>query len=168
MRNLFFFIFFLFNTINVFGQSNSAYEVQRKKINTLLNNRSAKFGQYDQSLTQRTGIFGLKTKKDMQRSIDILSEIVKTDNTIFRELKILLDYKDLEKNEAQTKGRETEARIKGYMRTITKLQQENDKIKSETLLKETEQRSFPYGGLALILVLLIFIIFLFRKKLTVG
>ena len=54
----------------------SGYEAQRQKVNELLQQRSARFGQFDESLKQRTGIFGLKTKKDMQASIDILKQIV--------------------------------------------------------------------------------------------
>ena len=83
-------IFFLAYSLECSAQQDSsAYQMQRKKINLLLADRSSKFGQYDQSLSSRTGIFGLKTKKDMQRSIDILTEIVRTDNNIFVELKFL-------------------------------------------------------------------------------
>ena len=94
-------------------QDTSAYEVQRKRVNQLLADRSAKFGQYDQSLISRTGIFGLKTKKDIERSTDILTEIVRTDNDIFRELKVLLDYKDFEKTEAQSQAGETQSPAPG-------------------------------------------------------
>ena len=80
----------------------SAYQLQRKKINSLLAERSEKFGHYDQSLTKRTGIFGLKTKKDMQRSIDILTDIVLNDNSVFKELKTLMEYKDYEKSTVET------------------------------------------------------------------
>src|SRR5690606_5888929 len=116
-------------SLNCAGQQDtSAYQVQRKKVNQLLADRSAKFGQYDLSLSSRTGIFGLKTKKDMQRSIDILTQIVLTDNRIFLELKTLLDYKDFEKTEAQGKAEQTEARTLNFMHTINNLQQENDKL----------------------------------------
>src|SRR5690554_3634155 len=60
------------------------YELQRQKVNHLLDQRSARFGHFDESLKKRTGIFGLKTKRDMQASLDILHEIVLTDNEIFR------------------------------------------------------------------------------------
>ena len=55
-----------------------------------LADRTAKFGQYSQSLSMHTGIFGLQTKKDIRRSNDILMDIVKTDDSIYTELKILL------------------------------------------------------------------------------
>ena len=72
----------LFTNALMAQQSNPAYQAQRKKVNGLLQDRKEKFGQYSQSLSMRSGIFGLKTKKDMQRSIDILTEIVETDDTI--------------------------------------------------------------------------------------
>src|SRR4051812_40366214 len=113
------------------AEDTSAYQTQRNKINSLLADRSSKFGQYDESLTKKTGIFGLKTKKDMQSSINILTEIVKTDNDIFRELKTLLDYKDLEKVQAQENATETQSHVGNYMTTINKLQRQNDLLKVE-------------------------------------
>ena len=147
-------------------QDTSAYQVQRKKVNQLLSDRSAKFGQYDQSLTNKTGIFGLKTKKDMQRSIDILTQIVLTDNRIFVELKTLLDYKDLEKTEAQGKFEETKTRTLNFMQTINNLQHQNDKLK-EDLEKSVALSTVMYGILLILLVLGGTVIYLYRtKKLT--
>lgn len=110
----------------------SAYETQRKKINQLLDERSSRFGQYESSLGKRSGIFGLKTKKDMQFSNDILRQIVLTDNDIFSELKILLDFKDFEKQRVETRAVTVEGRIDRYQTTITGLQIENDKLRAET------------------------------------
>ena len=92
-----------------------------------------KFSQYDNSLTKRTGIFGLKTKRDMQVSNDILTQIVLTDNEIFSELKILLDYKDFEKKEVEHRAETVEGRIERFQSTITRLQQENEKLKDENI-----------------------------------
>ncbi|TZF82723.1 hypothetical protein FW774_14610 [Pedobacter sp. BS3] len=158
-------IFFLFSGMFCYGQADtSAYQLQRTKVNRLLDERSMKFGQYDQSLTMHTGIFGLKTKKDMQRSIDILTEIVQTDNHIFRELKILLDYKDLEKTQAATKASDVEGRINAYMQTIAKLQQQNDRLNAQinTLEKQKDIRSVISMVLGLALVALLY--WISRKK----
>lgn len=165
MKKTAFTISLVFILLNSFAQS--AYEAQRKKVNNLLSNRSSKFGQYDESLTKRTGIFGLKTKKDMQRSINILTEIVQTDNEIFKELKILLDYKDLEKTQVQTRATETESRINAYMQTIKKLQQQNDKIKDEFAEVEKEHNKFTNILITIIVVVIsIFLALLATKKLT--
>ncbi len=109
----------------------SGYETQRQKVNTLLQRRSARFGQFDESLKKRTGIFGLKTKKDMQASIDILKQIVLTDNDIFRETKMLLDYKDFEKSQIAQQANEFDGRINGYIKTISKLQREQERLSAE-------------------------------------
>jgi hypothetical protein len=141
----------LFFGINqVFAQSDSsAYEVQRIIINQLLAERSSRFGQYENSLDKRTGIFGLKTKKDMQFSNDILRQIVLTDNDIFSELKILLDYKDLEKEQVKIKAETVEGRIGRYQTTITGLQQENEKLRTET-----EKKNEDYDKQSIYLLLL--------------
>lgn len=161
-------ILFLGYSINcVAQQDSSVYQMQRKKVNQLLADRSSKFGQYDQSLNSRTGIFGLKTKKDMQRSIDVLTEIVKTDNNIFIELKTLLDYKDLEKTEAQDKYQETESSKINFMTTITKLQQQNDKIKADLEKSEAQSAIIFYSLIVFLLILAGTGIYLYRtKKLT--
>jgi len=110
-------------------KDSSAYETQRRKINRLLDERGNRFGQYESSLGKKTGIFGLKTKKDMQFSNDILRQIALTDNDIFSELKVLLDYKDFEKQQVETRAETVEGRIDRYQTTITRLQQENQKLR---------------------------------------
>jgi hypothetical protein len=161
-------IFFLTCALNCIAQQDSsAYQMQRKKINQLLGDRSSKFGQYDQSLSSRTGIFGLKTKKDMQRSIDILTEIVRTDNTIFVELKTLLDYKDLEKTEVEDKYQETASSKINFMTTITKLQQQNEQLRAELEKSEAQNATIIYTVLIFLLILAAAGIYLYRsKKLT--
>ncbi|MGV3764277.1 hypothetical protein [Parapedobacter sp.] len=109
----------------------AGYEAQRQKVNELLQKRSARFGQFDESLKKRTGIFGLKTKKDMQASIDILKQIVFTDNDIFRETKMLLDYKEFEKSQIAQQANEFDGRINGYIKTISKLQREQERLSAE-------------------------------------
>jgi len=126
------FLAVLLTIVKLFAQNDSsAYQTQRVKINKLLDQRSERFGQYENSLGTRSGIFGLKTKRDMQTSNDILRQIVLTDNDIFSELKVLLDYKDLEKSEVLTRAETVEGRIEKYQSTITRLQQENQKLLTE-------------------------------------
>ena len=134
------------------GNDTSSYEAQRQKVNELLQQRSARFGQFDESLKKRTGIFGLKTKKDMQASIDILKQIVLTDNDIFRETKMLLDYKDFEKSQIALQANEFDGRINGYIKTISKLQREHERLTSEIERLERINRRhrglFVLAGLA--------------------
>ncbi|MFC7523943.1 hypothetical protein ACFQRK_08330 [Parapedobacter sp. GCM10030251] len=154
-----------------FGQAGSdttGYELQRQKVNKLLAERSQRFGQFNESLQKRTGIFGLKTKKDMQASIDILKQIVLTDNDIFQETKALLDYKDFEKSQIAERASEFDGRINGYIRTISKLQREHEKMVAE--INTLEKTNQFYGGLAILFGLTVLAIGVFfiikRQKLT--
>ena len=108
----------------------SAYMMQRFKINNLLAERSAKFGQYELSLNSRTGIFGMQTKNDIKNSNEILRGVILSDNNIFRELKILMNYKDQEVSQVQSNAQATNKRIEGYMLAIKKLQDKNDELKN--------------------------------------
>ncbi len=150
MRYLVVILLFLFADETLLAQADtSAYNTQRNKINKLLSERSERFGQYDNSLTRRSGIFGLKTKRDMQASNDILTRIVLTDNQIFTELKILLDYKDFEKKEVESRAETVEGRVDRFQSTITRFQQQNDMLKSE--VEELKKRN---GKLVFVVILL--------------
>src|SRR6201996_137242 len=115
---------FIFFITDVFAQVNTdsaAYQLQRKKINGMLEMRRQKFGEYDQSLSMHTGIFGFQTKKDIKRSNDILMDIVKTDDDIFVQTKISLEYRTFQKTQVQTRSVETDDANLGLMNTINKL-----------------------------------------------
>lgn len=152
-------LIFLSIHFQLFGQGDtSAYNTQRDKINQLLDERSARFSQYDNSLTKRTGIFGLKTKKDMQASNDILTEIVLADNSIFSELQVLLKYKDYEKEEVEHRAETVEGRVERFQSTITRLQQENDKLKIQLLDQSSRRKrmliylSFSIIALSIVII----------------
>jgi len=158
------FSFFLVNAFAQVGTDSAAYQAQRKKINSMLAVRKQKFGQYDQSLSEHTGIFGLQTKKDIRHSNDILMDIVKTDNDIFVQTKILLDYRTFQQNQAQSHAVEVDSNATGYMATINKLRTENDKLKQTTETAEEKQSKASKTATAIIFALLFIIILLLRAK----
>jgi hypothetical protein len=133
------------------AQDTTAYEIQRTKINGLLAERSAKFGQYDESLKARTGIFGFQTKRDVKNSNDILRQIALTDNNIFKELKILLDYKDLQVEQAITSSSNTNESILNYRKTIKDLQAQNQ------ILEHQIKDAKTANNIAYVLAILFFI-----------
>ncbi|MDR2272791.1 MAG: hypothetical protein LBF27_17915 [Sphingobacterium sp.] len=134
----------------------SAFEVQRKRVNSLLDARQQKFGSYDTSLTQKTGLFGLfKSKGDMQKSIDILKDVVITDNNIFLETQQLLKIKDFEKDKFRQMASEYDQQITAYMGTINKLQNENERLRTQ--LDKTTGNGLA-GNLWLYLALLVIIV----------
>jgi hypothetical protein len=147
----------------VFAQSNTdslAYQLQRKKINGMLAQRAQKFGKYDQSLSMHTGIFGLQTKKDIRRSNEILMDIVKTDNAIYRQLKILLEYRTFQQTQVQSHSKEAEKSNLGFMYTISKLQQQNDKLKAQAQKQQNDLESIRRAYVSVIVVLLAAILYL--------
>ncbi len=165
MKQLTLILFLFLVSLTAWAQSDtSAYNTQRIKINQLLEERSARFGQYDSSLSKRTGIFGLKTKRDMQASNDILTQIVLNDNNIFSELKILLDYKDFEKKEVEHRAETVEGRIERFQATITRLQQETDKLKAESEKQAVHANTLVIYLACSILALIVAVIYALRLK----
>ena len=140
----------------------SAYQLQRLKVNALLSQRSNRFGQYDQSLDNRTGIFGMQTKGDIKKSNEILRQIVLNDNNIFKELKVLLDYKDQEVKRVKLEASSSNSRIQNYMLTIKKLQDENERLKNQNGPFETKGAIY-YLSLVLLFVFAGLSIFYYRK-----
>lgn len=146
-----------------FQSDTSAYQIQRLKINGLLSERSTRFGQYDQSLDARTGIFGFQTKRDIKNSNEILRQIVLNDNNIFRELKILMDYKDQEVKNVIINANSTNERIEGYMMSIKKLQDQNQNLRKEALSIEKGKRFYHYVIIFLSLALVGSVLFFLKK-----
>jgi hypothetical protein len=146
------------------GPDSLAYQLQRAKINHMLDLRRIKFSEYDQSLTRRTGIFGLQTKKDIRKSNEILMEIVKTDDDIFRELKVLLDYRVFQQQQVQSKSTQTENVNLGYMTTINKLRQQIDQLKQEAQKEKEHQESQMRIFILVAVLMLGSILYLLMKK----
>jgi hypothetical protein len=142
-----------------------AYELQRKKINDMLDQRRIKFGQYDESLKKHTGIFGLQTKKDIRRSNDILMDITRTDEAIFEQIKILLNYRTFQQQQAQVKTAQTQDYALGYMTTINRLRDQIDKMKQDQL---TEKKQYENTQRLLIIIVVLMLasilLLLFRKR----
>jgi hypothetical protein len=153
--------------ISVRAQANSdslAYQAQRKKINSMLDQRKQKFGQYSESLSMHTGIFGLQTKKDIRRSNDILMDIVKTDEDIFVQTKILLEYRTFQQTQVQTRSVETDDANLGLMNTINKLRAQNEKLKKDAEAEAEQQQKTSQTALAIIAGLIIIVLLLLRAK----
>ena len=168
MKKLIGLCFLCLSCFSVYAQkSNSdslAYQLQRAKINQMLEVRRQKFGQYDQSLAKHTGIFGLQTKKDIRRSNDILMDIVKTDDDIFRELKILMDYRVFQQQQAQTHSTESENVTLAYMNTINRLRQQIDQLKLETQKEKEHQGKLLRIFIIIAVLMFASILYLLSRK----
>jgi hypothetical protein len=142
-----------------------AYQLQRKKINAMLDDRHQKFGQYSESLKKHTGIFGLQTKKDIRRSNDILMDITKTDESIFEQIKILLNYRTYQQQQVQAKSERVQDNSLGYMTTINRLRDQADKMKLDAQAAQKAQESTTrLHFIVFALMLGSILILLFRKR----
>lgn len=164
---------FVFLSLFSYAQPNPdsiAYNLQRKKINMMLADRTRKFGQYRQSLSEHTGIFGLQTKKDIRHSNDILMDIDRTDDDIYAQVKILLQMTVFQKQQIQDKTKETQERSietekynLTFMNTINRLRDQNQQLKTQAEAAERrEQRWIVCFVLAIVLMGVS--IFLSRQK----
>lgn len=153
-------------TANAFAQHNTdslTYQLQRKKINGMLDMRRQKFGEYDQSLTQHTGIFGIQTKKDIRNSNDILMQIVKTDDSVFQQLKILLDYRVSQQKQVEVHAVQSDSSNIGFMGEINKLRVENEKLKHDAELAEQDRQKKTQTAMFIIIGLFVVILLLLRR-----
>ncbi|MDO3643105.1 hypothetical protein [Mucilaginibacter sp. L3T2-6] len=173
MKRLIVFIITTGLTFNVSAQFKSdsiAYQQQRKKINAMLAERTKKFGLYDESLSKHTGIFGFQTKKDIRRSNDILMDIVKTDNNIYKELKILLEFRTFQQKQVQTKSKEAESSNLGYMTTINTLRAQMDALRrradKEEMEHEKTRNTLMLVIIGICVVIIGWMLFRPRKRLT--
>jgi hypothetical protein len=148
-----------------------AYQLQRKKINSMLDERRQKFGQYDESLAKHSGIFGLQTKKDIRRSNDILMDIAKTDENIFKQIKILLNYRTYELNystfqqqQVKSKSTELETNSLGYMNTINRLREQVDKLKNDAITANQQLEKTQRNHVIIFVLMLGSILYLLLRK----
>lgn len=154
-----------FTLANLFAQTQAdadsiAYQNQRKKINQMLADRKLKFGQYSQSLSQHTGIFGFQTKDDIRRSSSILMDIAKTDDNIFKELKILFEYSAFQQRQIQDHSKEAETISQNYAAALNKLKLRNAQLKAELQGKST----FTSVYITIIVLMLASILYLLYQK----
>jgi hypothetical protein len=167
MKNLFALIVFSFLSAVAFAQANSdslAYQLQRNKINTMLAERTQKFGKYDESLKMHTGIFGFQSKNDIRRSNDILMDIVKTDDSIYTQLKILLDYRAFQQTQVVNHSKETEENTIGFMATINKLRQQAGQLKADAKTQQAQHEKTKNQFIIVIMLLFALILYLISRS----
>ena len=88
---------FFFQEMQVAASEADSSNYYKTELQNLLKLRKEKFDSYSQSLEQRSGIFGNKTKRDIKESNQVLIDIVRTDNQMIRVLNRVLDYRTFEK-----------------------------------------------------------------------
>lgn len=108
------------------------YQKQREKVNSLLEQRSQKLSYHKQASHEKSGLLGLfKSKKDREKTIHILEEVLLMDNQILLETKTLIDLKESEHQQLDGLSEEYEVQANAYRNTISKLQEQNSRLKED-------------------------------------
>ena len=87
----------------------------RMNLQNLLAERAKNFSTYTSSIQKRSGIFGNKTKHDIEKSNEVLIDIVTFDNNIMDALNRALSYKTFEKTTDDYSARDCELKLKKSM-----------------------------------------------------
>ncbi|MCX6273888.1 MAG: hypothetical protein NTV09_01605 [Bacteroidetes bacterium] len=105
-------LLFCFFLTPVFGQMQME---DRMNLQNLLTERAKNFSVYTSSIQKRSGIFGNKTKRDIEKSKEVLIDIVTLDNNIMDALNRALSYKTFEKTADDYSARDCELKLKKSM-----------------------------------------------------
>lgn len=112
---------------------------ERERLQELLQERRDKFESYIESMQKRSGIFGGKTKKDIEASNKVLMEIVETDNRIMGVLNRAINYKTHEKVNMNYDKRDFDEQLKNlravnesFSKKVESLSAENEKLRSRS------------------------------------
>ena len=103
----------------------------------------------------------------MQKSIDILRALVLNDNNIFIETRKLLDLKDAQTERYQQLASQYDNQVSAYMKTITKLQDENEKLREELNSEQkddTSNTTLLYFAILAVVVLSILLFSQYKKR----
>ncbi len=117
----------------------------RMNLETLLTARAKNFSAYTTSIQQHSGIFGNKTKRDLEKSNEVLIRIVTLDNNIMDELKRTLDYKTFEKTTGSYNSHDCELRLEQSMHVTDTLSKQLNIL--EKKIKSSDAAAYKYSSL---------------------
>ena len=126
---------------------------EKYALQQLVDERETRFGEYSRAAAAKTGFFGNKSKNDLRKQVEVLTEIIKTDNRIISLLKNFLDYRKFEKTGLVYNQAELEAKNTRLNELVTSL---SGKLKtSETKYRKAESSMNRWRLVAVILMLLL-------------
>lgn len=133
----------------------------REELHKLLQERKKKFDSYSESLKKRSGIFGGKTKTDMQRSNNVLIDIIESDNKIISVLNRVVDFKTYEKVNMNYDLLSCNERVENLQHAVAALNKQMNILSSSNASLEKRAHNLKSLSTAfgiLILLLLLFIV----------
>jgi hypothetical protein len=167
MKNTIFLLtIFLITSLFVFAQQNKT--AATAELRSLLTERKEKFDSYSESLDKRSGFFGGKSKADINRSNEVLIDIVKTDNRIIAALNRVVDFRTFEKvnmNYDIVKCNEQLSSLSHALDTLNKQLTVLTAVNASLRNKSGGYQWLSYGLLSAIAVL---VVLLYRQRIDSG
>ena len=146
-----------------------AQEIQmqdRMALQNLLAERAKNFSAYTNSIQKRSGIFGNKTKADIQKSNEVLLAIVTLDNDIMDALNRALSYKTFEKTTDNYSSRDCEQRLQQSMHVTDTLLKQLTLV--EKKIKKGNNSASLYKALFYLALATSIILFVLLKRKKSG
>jgi hypothetical protein len=141
---------------------------EREDIQRLVVERADRFNEYLESIKKRSGIFGNKTRRDLEQSNEVLISIVTTDNKIIDALNRIRDYKTFEKTNINYAAEQCAQKLKQSMLVTDTLTKQLNA--AELNIKRLNTKTIKLKGLFYLsfatLVISLIYIYRFRRKLT--
>jgi len=170
MKTFFLSILFFFVYI-AFAVASQIDSINKTRLKELVQERKDKFESYTDAVDKRSGIFGIQTKKDLKATNEVLTEIVRTDNQIMRELNRMLSYKTYEKVNMNYSLMESTTKTEKFLKAIETLNARVEKLEvdKKTLAKRNDKYKFlAYLFAGLSLILLVGLIISRRRKRSIN
>jgi len=136
----------------------------RMNLQNLLAERAKNFSEYTSSIQKRSGIFGNKTKTDIQKSNEVLLAIVTLDNDIMDALNRALSYKTFEKTTDNYSSRDCEMQLRHSMQVTDTLMKQLTLVEKKIKLRNNSASLYTVLFYLALSTSIIMFIMLKRKK----
>jgi hypothetical protein len=154
-------IFFAFS-LQLFAQKNKT--AATAELQNLLNERKQKFDSYSESLDKRSGFFGGKSKADIQRSNEVLIDIVKTDNKIISALNRVADFRTFEKVNMNYDMAKCNEQLSNLRHAVDTLNKQLTVLAAANASLKNKSGGFQWLSYGLLSAIAVLAILLYRKR----
>ena len=138
----------------------------RKELLNLLNERKQMFESYSQSIKQKSGFFGNRTKNDLKESQFHLKEIITLDNKIMNSLYRTIDFREFEKTSLTFDASEYQDRINNLVKMNDVLNKKNEEFEKQNNYFLKTVLKFKFYFIVLLVVIITLMVMLFRKRVS--
>jgi hypothetical protein len=175
MKKLFFLgLTFLLSITTVFSQDVTQERTaqdrtaDRAELQKLLMERQKKFDAYSASLKKRSGFFGGKSKQDIQRSNEVLRDIIESDNKIMSVLNRVVDFKVYEKVNMNYDLLSCNERVSNLQGAVEILNNRISKMTLSNVMLEKQTGNLKLLASVFGILILVLLVLITRKKFTGG